>query len=42
MSSGCPTLENRLTPTRAAWLLPASAITGTPIHNASQLVVVPL
>jgi hypothetical protein len=29
-------------PTRAAWRSPRSVTTGTPIHSASQVVVVPL
>ncbi len=31
-----------LTPTRDTWRSPASVTTGNPIHNASQVVVVPL
>jgi hypothetical protein len=33
---------SRLAPTRPAWRCPLNVITGTPIHNASQVVVVPL
>ena len=31
-----------LAPTRAAWRVPCRVMTGTPIHSASQVVVVPL
>src|SRR5262245_30700545 len=37
-----PIWLSRLAPTRAAWRSPRSITTGTPIHSASQVVVVPL
>ena len=41
INSGKPTVLNRLTPTRETCVCPASVTTGTPIHMASQVVVVP-
>ena len=40
ISSGRPTLLSRLTPTRETCKGPAKVTTGTPIHKASQVVVV--
>jgi hypothetical protein len=37
-----PIWVSRLAPTRPAWRSPLNVITGTPIHSASQVVVVPL
>lgn len=42
INSESPTWDSRLTPTRLTCPLPANPTTGTPIHNASQVVVVPL
>ena len=36
-----PTVLNRLAPTREMCVWPVSVITGTPIHRASHVVVVP-
>src|ERR1041384_2276710 len=38
MNSGKPTLDKILTPPRPTASLPAKLTTGTPIHNASQVV----
>src|SRR5439155_12763681 len=40
--AGKPAAVSRLTATRDTCASPASATTGTPIHNASHVVVVPL
>jgi len=39
--SARPALDKRLTATRLACQRPASAIVGTPIQSASQVIVVP-
>jgi hypothetical protein len=36
-----PAADSRLAPTRLTCLSPASVTAGTPIHSASQVVVVP-
>ena len=41
-AAGKPAALSRLAPTRPAWRWPASVTTGTPIHSASHVVVVPL
>ena len=41
ISDGSPRRASRLAPTREACARPASVTTGTPIHSASQVVVVP-
>src|SRR5262249_55047664 len=42
ITSPSPTFASKLTPTRPACRSPARATTGTPIHSASHVVVVPL